>query len=151
VRFFAPALAVFACGLLAQCGGQAPATDASFTPVASVGQLMDAIVIPSSQKVFDAVVYSNGEIVASPRTDAEWLEIQLSALAVAEAGNLLLMPPRAIDQGAWATHARELNATAARAADAARRQDVAELLKAGGEMYDVCAACHAAYGPTDEP
>jgi hypothetical protein len=30
---------------------------------------MDGIVIPSSQALFDAIVYSNGELIAAPKTD----------------------------------------------------------------------------------
>jgi hypothetical protein len=68
-----------------------------FKPVATVDEVMDAIVIPSSQAIFDAVVYSNGELVAAPKTDEEWFGLRMRALAVAEAGNLLMMSSRAKD------------------------------------------------------
>ena len=53
-------------------------------PVASVDQVMDGIVIPASQRVFDAVVYVNGKLEQSPKTEDEWFGIQMQALAVAE-------------------------------------------------------------------
>ena len=81
----------------ARGGGPAPPLRA----VASVDQLMDAIIIPSSQRVFDAVVYVNGQLEQSPKSDDDWFQIQMSALAVAEAGNLLMLPPRAKDGGEW--------------------------------------------------
>src|SRR5262245_44016781 len=69
--------------------------------VATVDEVMDGIVIPGSTTIFDAVVYSNGELVQTPKTDDDWQHVRLRALAVAEAGNLLMMPPRARDAGEW--------------------------------------------------
>jgi hypothetical protein len=127
----------------------APA-DARFRPVASVDQLMDSIVVPSSQKVFDAVVFSNGALVSAPKSDADWLSVQLSAIAVAEAGNLLMMPPRATGGSDWMQMALALNASAARVADAARRKSIDDLLTTGSDLYDTCTACHEKYLPGAE-
>ena len=38
---------------------------------------MDGIIIPSSQRVFDAVVYVNGQLEQSPKTDDDWFGIQM--------------------------------------------------------------------------
>ena len=153
-RLLASASFLFVCGLaLQQCAQNSDQaqdqTGIPFRVVASVGQVMDAIVIPSSQRVFDAVVYTNGELVASPKTNEEWAAVQMNAVATAEAANLLMMPPRAIDNGEWMTLAVALNTSSARAADAARRKNVDDLLKAGSAMYDACTACHEAYIPED--
>jgi hypothetical protein len=138
------------CGLGVQaCGGAATPADAGpeYKPVASIDQIMDGIVIPSSQRVFDAVVYVNGELTASPKTDDEWLGIQMSALAVAEAGNLLIMPGRAIDNADWVQMSRAMTETAVVVAGAAEARDIEALLRTGGEMYAACTACHAKYAP----
>ena len=74
-------------------GRRVPAAGGPAPPLRA-DQLMDAIIIPSSQRVFDAVVYVNGQLEQSPKSDDDWFQIQMSALAVAEAGNLLMLPPR---------------------------------------------------------
>jgi hypothetical protein len=105
---------------------------------------MDAIIIPGSQAVFDAVVYSNGELVQAPKTDDDWFRIRMQALAVAEAGNLLLMPPRSKD-GEWDALSQAMTERAAVVANAAEAKSVDQLLAAGGELYTTCTACHAKY------
>jgi hypothetical protein len=128
-------------------GGEAP----SLRPVASVDQVMDGIVIPASQKVFDAVVYVNGVMEQAPKTDDEWFQVQMQALAVAEAGNLLQMPPRAKDTGDWATFSRALTDSAYRVAQAAEAKNTDLVLSTGSEMYNACTACHEKYLTMPEP
>ena len=114
----------------AGCGGPPSADSGSaFSPVATVDEMMDAIVIPSSQALFDSVVYVNGELAQSPTTDDEWFRLRMHAIAVAEAGNLLLMPPRSKGEEAWVRSAKALTSAASRAAEAAseeRRPDAAD-------------------------
>ena len=135
---------LFAGMLVAQCSRTPaqPEGQPSFKPVATVDEVMDGIVIPSSQAIFDAVVYSNGELVQSPKTDDDWFNLRIHALAVAEAGNLLMMPPRAKDNGDWMKVALALNDAAMMVARAAEKKDTDALLEAGGEMYNACTACH---------
>ena len=128
--------------------GSVPAAGGRALPlraVATVDQLMDAIIIPSSQRVFDAVVYVNGQLEQSPKTDDDWFGIQMSALAVAEAGNLLMLPPRAKDTGEWLTLSRALTDSAYRAAQAAEAKNLDLVLQTGGEMYSACTQCHEKY------
>jgi hypothetical protein len=110
-----------------------------------VDEVMQGIVIPGSQAVFDAVAYADGKLVRAPASDDQWNRVRMQALAVAEAGNLLLMPPRARDLNAWAAAAIAMRATAADAAKAAERRDVDGLLSAGGALYESCEACHRKY------
>ncbi len=140
----ARALVIVAAALAsAFCGTNSSAP--AFQPVATVDQVMDAIVIPSSQAIFDAVVYSNGELAASPKNDDDWFAVQMHALAVAEAGNLLLMAPRARDTQDWSTFARAMNDEAVSVAKAAEAKDLDGLLEAGGKLYGTCTTCHAKY------
>jgi hypothetical protein len=131
-----------------QCSGSATsvsvANGASFRPVASTRDVMDGIIIPASQAVFDGVVYANGALVQAPRTDDDWFRIRMQALAVAEAGNLLLIPPRARD-ATWSGFAQAMTARAAAAAMAAQAKNVDQLLAAGSDLYQTCTACHAAF------
>jgi hypothetical protein len=149
-RLAAAASIVFAGALLAQCSRTpeqgAVATDGvPFKPVATVDEVMDAIIIPSSQAIFDAVVYSNGELTAAPETDEDWANLRIHALGVAEAANLLMLPPRAKDSGDWMTMTIALNESAVTVAKAAEAKDLDGLLKTGGEMYNACTQCHEKY------
>ena len=146
VRVVAAALLLLALGA---CRGSEGADPANYTPIATVDQVMDAIVVPSSQAVFDAVVYENGALVQAPKTDEDWFRVQMHALAVAEAGNLLMMPPRAKDAGEWGTFAHQMVTSGAAVARAAESQDVEELLRTGGELYRSCAGCHEKYLPEE--
>src|SRR5688572_28983857 len=72
--------------VMAACGDSAPGTAVTpagpgpqMRPVASVDQVMDGIIIPASQRVFDAVVYVNGKLEQSPKTDDDWFGIQMQA------------------------------------------------------------------------
>jgi cytochrome c556 len=155
--FAVPLLAAL---LAAGCGGgsQAPAGDGggatggvAFQPVASVGQVMDAIVIPRSEQIFEGAIYDNGELVTAPDTLEEWAELEFAALALAEAGNLLLIPPRLRDEDEWVTRAHAMTDAALEVLQAARAQDVDELLATGGLLYASCVTCHETYIPPDVP
>jgi hypothetical protein len=140
-------LVILAAGIGA-CGGPAQSLP-PFTPVATVDQVMDSIVIPSSQAIFDAVVYENGELVTSPGTDDEWYALQMHAFAVAEAGNLLLIPPRAKEAEDWAVFSKRLTDAAVDVTKAAEAKDVERMLKTGGDLYRACVNCHAKYLPEE--
>ncbi|HEY6508125.1 MAG TPA: hypothetical protein VIY56_08920, partial [Vicinamibacterales bacterium] len=118
------------CGVSVACTSTTPATGNGgstsaplLRPVASVDQVMDGIIIPASQRVFDAVVYVNGELEQAPKNDDDWFNVQMQALAIAEAGNLLMMPPRAKDAGEWMTLSRALTDSAYRVAQAAEAKN----------------------------
>jgi hypothetical protein len=116
-------------------------------PVATVRQVMEGIVIPYSQAIFDAVAYTNGTLTKTPATDDDWQRVETRAVAVAEAGNLLMMAPRAKDNDTWLMLSRDMNAKAAQVAEAAAAKDPDRLLDAGGALYGTCTACHAKYVP----
>jgi cytochrome c556 len=133
--------------LMAGCGRSAGDGGSSFTPVATTKEIMDGIVVPDSQAVFDAILYENGTLTRVPKGDDEWNRLRLRALAVAEAGNLLQMPPRARDDGDWMTLSRAMTTKAAAVAKATESTDPDAVLLAGGELYDTCTACHGKYLP----
>lgn len=128
-------------------GGQAAAPSsrptetapaAAVRPVATIKQVMHAIVIPSSDAVFKAA----GE---PPSDAAAWTTVQHQALAVAEAGNLLMIGNRPVDRGDWMRRARAMVDAAAEAASAADQKNGAALGAAGDKLYDTCEACHEKY------
>ena len=70
-------------------------------------------------------VDETGEHERYPQTDEEWESVWAAGLTIAESGNLLMMPPRALDDGAWMQFARSLieaGVEAAAAAASARRR-----------------------------
>jgi hypothetical protein len=135
-------LAAAGCGYMSVGFGTEAAQ--TFKPVATVDQIMDAIVIPSSQALFDSVVYVNGELTQSPKTDDDWFSLRMQAIAVAEAGNLLVMPPRARDAD-WIALANALTDAAMRVEQAADAKSVELMLQTGGELYTACTNCHEKY------
>jgi hypothetical protein len=68
-------------------------------PVATVQDLMLAMVDPSSDAVFEAVsttISIRGSETKTPKNDREWAVVRNNALTLVEAGNLLMMPGRRI-------------------------------------------------------
>jgi len=124
----------------AQTGAKPAAPVAAVRPVATIKQLMHAIIIPASDGVFKA----GGE---PPTSDAAWTTIQLQALTVAEGGNLLMMGNRPAGRADWPKLARAMVDAAAESAAAAEKKNGDALSAAGDKLYDTCEACHAKYMP----
>lgn len=137
-----------AVGLTAAACGPTRATDAStYEPVATVRELMDAVVVPASDAVFDAIVYTNGVLEQSPRTDDDWARLRLRAMTLAEAGNLLLLPGRSVDGENWVLRANQMIDGAVAIAAAAESRDTSRVLETGSVLYRSCVACHEQYVP----
>jgi hypothetical protein len=74
---------------------EAPQTD--YTPTATIKDLMDSIVDPSADVVWNAVMTSvdaSGTEDKFPRTDEEWADVRRGAIRLVESSNLLLVPGR---------------------------------------------------------
>ena len=140
-----PALALLA----AACTGEPPQESAStYRPVGDVADLMAGVVEPAAEVYWDAVgviVDSAGEHQLAPQTDEEWLAVRAAAYTVAEAGNLLMMPERALDQGAWIAMSQALVEAGQRALEAADARSLDGVFDMGAEMYYVCTNCHSTY------
>ena len=89
----------------------------SVTPVASIKQLQEAMISPSSDTIFNV-----GR--AAPESDEEWLVVRNAAVILAEASNLLMLEGRAKDAEQWMELAGELVASGNDALVAAESQDV---------------------------
>lgn len=138
---------------LQQCSSAPAGEDAAGAPafkvVATTDQVMDSIIIPNAQAIWDAVVYTNGELVTAPKTDDDWYNLQMNAYAVAEAGNLLMIGQRVKDNGDWMKFSAALTETSIAAVRAAESKDLQQMLTAGGEIYNVCTDCHRQYVTPD--
>jgi hypothetical protein len=95
--------------LLTQCTSQ-PAPAASnptagppLTPVLSVKELMEHVIDPTADWIFDAAVIdvtAKGVKTTVPITDEDWLRVERGAMLLAEASNLLKMPRAMAPAGA---------------------------------------------------
>jgi hypothetical protein len=120
-------------------------TQPSYQPVATIEQIMEASVEPTSNAVFDAAAWLNGVQVGGPKTDEDWKMVQANALMLAETGNLLLMGPRMKDQVGWVTRTQAMMDAANEAAKAAEAKNTEAIFKAGGKIYQACLGCHLQY------
>jgi hypothetical protein len=141
--------------LLSACSGtpSAPDRDSAFVPVASVKQLMEWVIDPAADVIWDSVgtIYTqSGAKERAPRTDEEWAAVRNSALIVAEAGNLLIVPARARDSDKWMAAAHRLTDAANGALKAVEARNVEALFSAGEQIYLACAACHERYAFFDQ-
>jgi cytochrome c556 len=141
---------------------------------ATVQELMDGIVDPSADSLWDSVAYianTTGIEDRRPRTDEEWKAVRTSALTLIEAANLLSMPGRVvatdapgspgpglgelshaeIQQRIAATHAgfvqfaHNLQDAGLKALAAIDAKDPQALMDAGGTIDEACEACHVTY------
>jgi len=120
---------------------QAAAPQPSFKPVGSVMQIMEAVIIPSANAIWNVPA-------EAPKGDDEWLIVRNNALALAEAGNLLMIEGRAKDQGAWMAASQALIDAGTTAFHAAEAKDVDAVTAAGDVIYNTCEGCHMQYPPT---
>jgi len=80
------------------CNTSKPAvSDSPLRPTSTIKDIMDSVVDPSADAVWDAVattVSAAGIDERRPRTDEEWANVRRHAVALLEATNLLLMEGR---------------------------------------------------------
>jgi hypothetical protein len=173
VRALAAAMLLSSCSPAPHQASSAPRT--AFKPAASIQDLMVAIVDPAADALWDSV---SSEMTASgieekqPRTDQEWQAVRNHAIALQEAGNLLMMEGRPVthggkptddahvagvstpaqvrqaidaDPGRFNAAARELQDAAGEALAAIDARNPARLLAAGEKLDQACERCHSVY------
>ena len=113
-------------------------TTPTFQNVGTMSQLMVDIIYPTSDDIF----YIER---TPPSNDAEWGRIQRSALMLAEAGNLLMLPGRARDQDGWIKDARLLVEAGNAAYKAAKAKDLAAVVALNEQLVTSCTTCHRQY------
>jgi cytochrome c553 len=148
-RFGAPArAAAVIVGVAGLSCARQPPEPPPFKPVTTVLELMESVIVHAADVYWDSVqitVDETGVHERYPRTDEEWESVWVAALSVAESGNLLMMTPRAVDDGAWMQFARSLVDAGVEAAAAAEARDVNRVFAAGEQVYTVCTSCHGRY------
>jgi hypothetical protein len=119
-----------------------------YKPVADVKQLMNAMIDPSADEIWDAtgwIITAAGQEERRPKNDEEWVAVMNHAITITEAGNLLMMVPRAKDGDEWMKRSQELVDAGTKAWRAAEAKDLQGLFDTGGEVYQACTHCHEKY------
>jgi hypothetical protein len=155
IRILAPSIAtVLFCGIaMTACGSRAPqdaaangSTDVALR--ATTMELMNWVLDVQGDIVWAAggtIITEQGEQQLIPTTDDEWNALRNAAATVAEASNLLLLPPHKRDNDDWVAMTRMVVEKANLCVDAAEAKDIDALFTAASDMYLACTACHAKY------
>jgi hypothetical protein len=126
----------------------APANAPVTTPVASIRQIMKGIVGPASTVVYNAVgstITAAGIDERAPKTDEEWETVGNSAAALIEAGNLLLMGNRVLDNGDWVKLTNDMINGGKEALKAVEAKNPEGVMASGEPINTSCDACHERY------
>lgn len=122
--------------------------------VATREEIMHHLVIPNAQIVWGAVgttMTADATVEKQPKTDDEWFTVESAATTLMEAGNLLMMDGRAMDNGKWMNFSKALRESADTVRQAAKKHDPAGLFDRGGDLFDSCQGCHFAYRFEPDP
>ncbi len=165
-----------AIGCLALAGSgcsNAPSTSPGPVKSATIKDIMDSMVDPSGDFMFESVAEiadERGITHKAPKTDDEWKEVQRRALVLLEAPNLLVMEGRKVaeagekaqnpnvelqpeeiqkmvdgDRPAFIRRARRLQNAAALALEAVAGKDKDALFSSIEKIDQACENCHLHY------
>jgi len=152
-----------------------PPLESALTPSLTVKELMEHIIDPTADWVFDAAVVdvtAKGVVETKPLNDDDWLKVERGGLLLAEATNLLKMPrqmasatqenkpnkgaepelrPEQIqakidqDRALWNKYADGLRDAALSTVKVARSRDAEKLFDVGSDIDKACENCHLEY------
>jgi cytochrome c556 len=136
----------------------------------SIEEIMESIVMPSAQAVWDAVavdVTEKGTIEKKPQTEEDWEKLRWEAVTLVEATNLLIVPGRRAahpgaksenpgaelepeqiqdllskQRPAFIAHAHVLHEAAMEALRAIDARNIDGISDAGGTIDAACESCH---------
>lgn len=165
--------------ILSACEHPTEKAPVPFKPTASVQEIMQSIIDPNADDVWNSVstiVTSAGVEDRSPKSEEEWQTVRKHAITLAEAANLLLIEGRPVAHAGSTTSSVEaelsaeetqklidnsrdkFNAFAVALHDATGEaiaaidaKNTEELVRIGGKIDQVCESCHATYWyPSDK-
>ena len=144
-----------------------------YAPVATIKDLMDSIIDPSADVVWESVatvVGKNGTVDRAPKTDEEWNNVRNGAIRLVEGSNLLMMPGRHVarpneksstpgvelepeemeklvnaDRAAFYSRAKALHDSSFAALQAIDAKDAEKLIDIGEKIDVACENCHTQY------
>jgi cytochrome c556 len=141
-----------------------------FIPQFSILEIMESIVMPAAQTIWDSVavdVTEKGTVEKGPVTDEDWEKLRWTAVELAEATNLLVVQGRRVappgtksenpdselepeqmqaliakNRGAFVAHAHVLHEAAMEALRAIDARKLDGISDAGGTIDAACEGCH---------
>jgi len=144
-----------------------------YTPTATVKDIMQSVVDPNADVVWQAVTSvqsAKGLVEKAPKTPEEWTMVRHGAIALTEASNLLMVPGRHVaragekseppgvelepsemealitkDLGAWRKRAHGLHEAGVAALEAIDAKDANKLFEVGEKIERACEGCHSQY------
>jgi hypothetical protein len=177
-RHAAGAFVLVAASLFAGCSASAPApeqptpADSPFRPVATIREVMNSVIDPSVDVVWNSVktVIDNGLTDHAPTADDDWAEVRRHALIVSEAANLLMMHNRPVaapgapslapgieltpeeirslidkNPDGWNFYVQQLQDSLTPALAAIDKKDSQALFDAGEKIDETCENCHQVF------
>jgi hypothetical protein len=145
----------------------------AYAPTATIKDLMDSIVDPSADDVWNAVsttVGPEGTKDKVPATDEEWAAARRGAIRLVEGANLLMMPGRHVarpgeksetpgvelepqemealvngDRPAWEKRVQAFHTAGLEVLHAIDAKDTARLFELGSTLDTACENCHRQY------
>ena len=108
-------------------------------PVATPRELMEAMIIPASNVIFD--VGAN-----APKDAKQWAAVKNNGIILAEAGNLLMLATRPKDSANWMKYSKQMHDAGVAAMKAADAKNVDSLTdKVSDDLLSSCSSCHDQY------
>jgi len=155
------------------CNRAQPPAQSQFRPSATIKDIMDSMVDPSADALWESVatiVSAAGTEERRPRTDEDWLKVRREAITLIEATNLLIMDGRHVskpgeksenpgielepaemevlinqDRESFIKFAHALNDASVLALKAIDAKDATGLLDSGEGIDTACENCHLKY------
>lgn len=141
-----PVLPALIAVLTAGCSAE-PEITAGYEPVVDTKQFMNWILDPNADVIWGAagtITTFEGVEDLAPTTQEGWDAVRNAAATLAESGNLLQIPGHSRGED-WNEISRGLTATAVLLMAAAEQKDDQQVFDYGGQLYNVCVACHQLY------
>jgi len=134
-------------GIIGAFGARAVAQPSDILAIGTVKQVMH-VLDPSADAIWAAVstdVTAAGVTETAPATAEEWQALETHAVMLTEAGNLLLLAGRRVDETEWVARARQLRDAGAAALAAVKSRNPDAVLRVGEQVTESCDACHRTY------
>ena len=150
LMLFGLVLLLAGCSESADDGAAQVSAQANYDTTLNMQELMAFVLEPAADGLWSTAGWvedRDGYRELYPTTDEGWEQVVASAAMVAESGNLLTLPGRALDNDAWIVYSQGLTQAGFRAMAAAATRNKDDLFQAGADIYSVCSACHQAYDP----
>ena len=177
--FLGAALATAVCSTPAPAPAPQPSTTkpllGEIAPLVSVKELMESMIDPIADNIFDAVWWDNtatGVVEHRPTTDEDWQKVKMGAVTIAEGIELLKVPrpwtppgdvnnslgpnppelsPAQMqakldkDPVLWIAKIQALRNVSLEVLEIVKKKDANALWQAGGDLDEACEGCHLEY------